>query len=396
MLFYITKRGGIMIVDYDRISKKNIEQINKDNKISWNNKKNFNKYLNAIDVSPARVGIICRHIKLIFYQDDDVIKNMQNREKVNLMFKALKENYKLGYYETIKSVGKAFVRWFNDDETPKGWKDIKSKKKESQRRDLSPKDMISWEEGLKLISYSSSIQIKAIFMTQLDGGFRPSEFIDLNYGDLTKEGKYYTAKVNGKTGKRNVILFKCIPYLEKWLKEHPIKEDKSPLWLTETIENSKNKELRYQYPAIRKKIKKLAIKSKLNKPLDFYNLRHSSAVIKKLDNIPVDICALNMGHSVKHFVEVYGRLSLKDLTNRYDKAYGIKKAEDEQNNPIVCQFCNTTNEPKIDYCVQCGNPLNLRVAVSERNKMNLLSGLMQDPEKIDKLLKAVELLERKK
>ena len=385
------------IVDYNHKAEVTIKRFFNNTEISQKNKDNTKKYLDAIDVKPARIDIILTHLRLLFLKCDDLIYQSNDRDFINQLFKSYKGTFSDSYLETLKNVGKAFVRWHNDGETPKGWKDIKRAGKNSQRRDLSPKDMITWEDGLKIVEKTRSTQLKAIIMTQLDGGFRPSEFIDMNYGDLTKEGKYYTAKVNGKTGKRDVILFKCIPHLERWLREHPIKKDKSPLWLTEMPKYSKRKNAddRYDYFAIVKRLRIIAKSLNISKPLDFYNLRHSSAVIKKLDNIPVDICALNMGHSVKHFVEVYGRLSLKDLTNRYDKAYGLKKAEDEQKNPIVCQFCNTTNEPKIDYCVQCGNPLTLSVAVSERKKLAYISELINDSEKFEKITRAIEMINKK-
>jgi len=374
-----------MIIDYEHEAKTNLNRILDDNSISDINKENLQKYLNAIEVSPARQGIICRHIVMLFKKNKDLVGTMKDRDSINTMFKEIKRDTKPGYFQTIKAVGKAFIRWHNDGETPEGWKDIKSLKKDSQRRDLSPKDMVTWQDGLNMIDKTNSIQLKAILMIQLDGGFRPSEFIDLNYGDITKEGKYYVAKVSGKTGKRNVVLFKCIPYLEKWLRQHPYKEDKSPLWIIETPGNSRDNEIRYKYFAIVKRIRKLGELANIKKPLDFYNLRHSSAVIKKLDNVPVDVAALNMGHSVKHFTETYGRLSLKDITNRYDKAYGMTKKEAEQENPIECQYCHTVNEPKTEYCSQCNNPLNMNVALKE----------VQKSKDMEERLKQMEEMQRK-
>ena len=385
------------IVDYEHKAKVSYERFMNNNKISEKNKEDTKRYLNAIDVTPARIDIILTHLRLLFEKCEDLISKSDDRDYINGLFKSYKGKFSESYYQTLQNVGKAYVRWFNDNVTPKGWKDIKSKT--AIKRDLRPKDMITWEDGLKISSQTPSTQFKAIIMTQLDGGFRPSEFIDLKYGDLTKEGKYYTARVDGKTGKRDVILFKCIPYLEAWLRIHPSKEPNSPLWIMEvpgfshTLKESEDN--KYNYFAILKRIKGFSKKAGIDKPIDFYNLRHSSAVIKKLDNIPADICALNMGHSVKHFTETYGRLSLKDLTNRYDKAYGLRKKDEEQNNPVVCQFCDTTNEPHTDYCAKCGNPLTLSVAVSERKKLAYISELINDSEKFEKITRAIEMINSK-
>ena len=78
---------------------------------------------------------------------------------------------------------------------PKGFKDIKGIPKIKQKRKLNPEDMVTWEDGEKLINSTNSMQLKAVLATQLDGGFRPSEFIDLKYGDIIQKNDFIIVSI---------------------------------------------------------------------------------------------------------------------------------------------------------------------------------------------------------
>ena len=109
--------------------------------------------------------------------------------------------------------------------------------------------MITWEDGLKLIKQSNSIQIKAVLMTQLDGGFRPSEFIDLKYGDCERKKDFILVSIkDGKKGSRIVTLYKSVPFLFAWMQAHPTKKSNDPLWIQE--KNTNGKIVTFHYPAL--------------------------------------------------------------------------------------------------------------------------------------------------
>jgi integrase/ribosomal protein L40E len=261
------------------------------------------------------------------------------------------------------------VRWLNNGDKPAGFKDIKGIPKKKQIRKLRPDDMLGWEDGLKLISATNNIQLKAIIATQLDGGFRPSEFVDLNYGDATIKGEFNIVRVNdGKTGSRNAILWRAVPYLMRWLQNHPTKKRSDPLWLQET--KNHEKVIRYGYFAIQKRISQLAKKINFDKPLDFYNLRHSACTISKMDNVPEELAAAKFGHSVNYYVNTYGRLSTEDILQRYSNHYGITVKSKEPQKNIICSRCEFVNEPNAEVCEKCGAALNIKKAleIQDENK----------------------------
>lgn len=388
------------IINYERVAQTSVKTLMADPKISKKNKKDFEVYLDGIEVSPSRIGIITNHIKKLFYEMPDVVGSMRDRMAVNRAFKNLKMKSGPGYHETMKKVGKAFVRWHNKGNTPEGWIDIKGNGK-GQKRNLRRDDMVTWDDGLALANATNSVQIKAAIMTQLDGGFRPSEFIELNYGDIKKKGSFLIAHVkDGKTGDRDVILFKSVPFLQRWLRAHPSEDPKGPLWIQE---NQTRRIKRYNYHALLKRVNFLKAKIKLQKPVDLYNLRHSACFGSKLDNVNVELASKKFGHSAKFYIETYGRLAIDDDVKRYQKHYGVGNQKDkEKETPLECIKCGTVNDPGIVRCEQCSNPLTIDEALKSvqdieklKKTVDLLSELIGDPEGIKKLREAMEIVKSK-
>jgi integrase len=390
------------IVDYAKLAKRTEKKVLQDKYISEVNKKNLKKFLLCYDVSSARYALFLKHIALLLKESEDIKKDMHNRDKINLIFKKFRTNLSTPYYATIINVSLRFLRWLNDGEKPKGVLDLKNVSKLKQKRDLKAEDMVSWEDGLKMGSNSNSIQIKAVVMTQLDGGFRPSEFIDLKFGDIKIKKNFAIAMVDGKTGKRDVILFKSVPFLNKWLNNHLTKERNDPLWIMETPKKN-NKKLRvcpYNYPALQKRIKDLGKKSNINKPLDFYNLRHSACTISKLENVNSGLAAEKFGHSVEYYEKTYGRLDSTGKIKRFERVYGLESSNDKDNKnmPKLCSRCNYNNESKVDYCENCQSPLTMDTALNSfdetknmKNRLEMIENFMKSFKHIpnDEIIKEV-------
>lgn len=360
------------IIDYKLKSEQSKTNLLNDKNISEKNKEYIKSFLDSYDVSYARSNIFCKHIVFLLRESQDIKSEMNSREKINRIFKNIRENGSQGYYETIKAVSLRFIRWLNEGEKPKGFIDIKNSKK-GQKRQLKPSDMLTWEDAEKMLEFTNSVQLKAVIMTQLDGGFRPSEFIDINYGDVVKKDNVYVVYVQkGKTGSREVILFKCVPYLEKWLKFHPTKIDGDPLWCMEDSAKSNKKKpgLKYSYPALVKQVRKIGKLANIQKPLDFYNLRHSSCTISKKENVNVELASKKYGHSVKYYVETYGRLTTEEDIERFKKHYkSISKKTENDFIPKQCHICKTINPVNSDFCIKCKNPLTYEKAMESVNEL---------------------------
>lgn len=311
------------IISYSDLIFRLQTRIYTDDAVSKKNKELLEQFLLTYDVSEARTAIFLERIHPFLKEFPDM--SQLARESVNLYFFNLKEKYATATVATYASVLCRFCRWLNNGDLPVSCQDVVPYSRKRSRRKLDPKQMVTWEENIIMVRFTTSVQLVAISCTQLDGGFRPSEFFALNYGDISLIDGFFVAFVrDGKTGERNVVLFRATPYLKQWMDTHPSKNPHDPLWIDESVYQKTGKIVRYKYPAMAKRVKNLGKQARVSKPLDFYNLRHSSCVLDKKDNIPVELAAERHGHSVKYYMEVYGRLDVNDTVNRFKTHFGVE------------------------------------------------------------------------
>lgn len=358
--------------DFEGNSKRAEEYFFNDKSISDINKEYVRKFADQYNKKPSTRTIFFHYITFLARDVPDIKVAMQDRDLINKLFKKYRTEQPKSYLGFIIKESLVFVRWLNDDEKPKGFKDIDNISKKDQKRDLKPSDMLTWEDGKKLASLTTSQQFKAIILTQLDAGFRPSEFIDLNYGDvdIKKDVIVFNVSKEHKTGARSVICQRSAPEFLRWYYSHPTKKANDPLWILEN--RSKKAEnytiKRYNYSSLWCRMKLLGENAKIKKPMDFYNLRHSSCVLDKLDNLPVELAAQRHGHSVKYFTEVYGRLSVDDMINRTRLHYGQIPEKEKLKQNIICERCKSINDADAEYCHLCSSPLSLKKALEEKQK----------------------------
>lgn len=356
-------------LDYERLAKKAENRLFDDPRISQVNKDIVKDYLPDYHVGYATKQILLTHLRVFLQKTKDISQDMHNQNKMDEVFRELYKE-KPGYFETIRKVSKKFCRRINDDELPKAVrKALKKFPKEENIRFLVTKNLLLWEDGLKMIAATNSVQLKCIIALQLDAGMRPSEIVNLDYESIERKKDFVVVKVEGgKTGSRDIVCWRCVPYVLKWKAEHPSKKDSSPLWVQE--HNNEGKIKRYNYPAILKQVKAIAKLAGIKKNVDFYALRHSSCFLDKLENIPLDIAAARHGHSVKYFTEVYGKLDVDAIIKRIKKHNGKGEEEEkEAERNITCSKCQFVNVPRSDFCEQCNLPLSMKVALeAEKEK----------------------------
>ena len=366
------------IQDYKKIANRIEQKIMSEPDISENNKRLLQRFLTAYDVSDARRLIFLDKIKPVLKYFPDLEKTLTDRDGMNSFFAGLRRRYAPATYATYLSVVARFLSWINEGEKPICLLDLKHKASSKIKRNLRPEDMLTWKEGQRIADASCNIQLSAIVQTQLDCGFRPSEFHDLNYGDVEMQTGLALINVReGKTGARPVVAQRCVPALLKWINSHPTKRPEDPLWISEksiySLPNGQVQVKRYPYPAMRKRVRVNGKKAGISKPLDFYGLRHSSCVLDKMDNLPVDLAAERHGHSVKHYVGTYGRLSVKDVVKRFHSHYGTEAEETPKLiQHTLCPTCKTLNGKNQNWCSECGTPLNAKGAMDTAHQQGLV------------------------
>jgi len=230
------------IIDYEHKSVLEENKFFSNPNISETNKKYIKKFLDVYDVSSARKIIFFQKITIFLLKTDNIKRDMQDADVINKIRKGLKDTYGLNTYDTITSVANRLCTWLNGGTKPKGMKDFKGVSKKDKKRNLSRDDMLNWNDGLKHSNHADTIQLSCIVPVMLDGGFRPSEFIDLNYGDIERDGKFIIIHIrDGKTGARDVILYKSVPLLLRWYNHHPTKKNDDPLWVMERPQMARTK-----------------------------------------------------------------------------------------------------------------------------------------------------------
>lgn len=363
------------ITNYEKVFETARDRFFLDSSISDQNKEYVKKFLDKYDVEgirSSRKAIFLKHIAYLLRFTPDITVDMHHKEKVNSYFAGIKnstvrsgKNMSLATYQTVINVSNAFIRWLNAGEKPKGFADIKNGKR--AKRDLTPADMVSWEDVKKMLAATSDIQMQAIIATQAEAGLRPSEFVDLRYGDVEFNGngivKLSVRGTKTESSRRIRHLYRCSPYLQKWWREHPLKKKNSPLWI-KMRNDWKNKQRvvtyeEYGYKAIQLRVWDIGKKAGMEKPLDFYNLRHSAIVMSKTAGLADSIAMKEFGHATtRTYSEVYGRLSDEDQRQAIEKIHGLKAEEVEQEKNAICGVCKYSNEPKSDYCQNCTHPLS--------------------------------------
>ena len=384
--------GFVPIINYQERSESAEKDLLSNPSISNDNKELLKDYFTQYTVRPATKLKFCKHVHFILSKLPSFKIQMQDRKLVNETFQNLRKNLSPGYVGTVVNVSKALARWANDGELPKGFKDVKSVSRKDQRRDLDPSDMWSWEDGKLCAQHTNSAQLKAIITTQLDAGMRPSEFIDLNYGDVSIKDNIALINVkDGKTGGRVVPCQRCVPFLTQWLEGHPSKKRADPLWTMEFLQKSHRRDKspvgkvrRYDYWALKKRVSSIASKAKIDKPDDFYNLRHSSCALDKKDNVPVEVAADRHGHTVEYFTSVYGRLNVDEIAERLRTHYAGKAEK-------VCETCGHVNSKGLDSCEKCREPLTVKKALElKRKKEEDLEFMQEQLRRLDSTVAALQ------
>lgn len=347
------------IIDYEKQFRTNFKLLELDGNISKTNLEHVKDYLSHLDAnskSSASKSLFCSHIRRFLNKCPEDIRDLfEDKKRVNRILSEIKqENIGEATYQTTSARSKTLARWLNDGETPKGFKDIR---RVIVKRNLTPADMLSNEEINKLIQTSEDVQVKAMISLLLDSGLRPSEFYDLNVGDISKSQQFMRVDIlQGKTGSRNVILYHCIPELSEWLNMHPVSNDpKAPLWVRMYHEPIS----RPTQAAIRKRIHRVFVKAGITKPHDFYALRHNANVRKKREGVDPEIASKMAGHSLKMYSDTYGRLCPEDMEHSLSKTYGLEVREKQKDTLKKCS-CGHMNASYSDFCSSCGEPMSYR------------------------------------
>jgi integrase len=287
--------------------------------------------------------------------------------------------------DTYKKVLRSFWKWMNDGETTDAvaWISVGT-----GGNDKLPQDLLTKEEVEAQIDACKNPRDKAFVALLWETGARIGELIDLTVSDIEDREHGKKVTLDGKTGSRRLPLVESVPYLNKWLNEHPNPEPEAPLWCK--IQQAGDEGLSYRY--IRDKILRRTLKeADVDKPSNPHHYRHSRA--SYLANELTE-SALNAWFGWAQGSDVparYVHLSGRDIDGKYDALHGIVDEEDEEDDEAVveCPRCDELNEPDAAFCYRCGFALDMDAAeeVEQVEEEVTASAEPEDLEKAQELVR---------
>ena len=259
-----------------------------------------------------------------------------------------------------------------------------------------PSRMLRWDEDvLPMIDACHNLRDRALIALAWDAGPRSGELQDLMIGDVTDHDYGLQITVNGKVGRRSVLLSPSIPHVRRWLSVHPGKNNPSaPLWskLSESEEITANR--------LRDILKAAARRAGVNRPVTPTNFRKSSASYLASQGVPQP--HLEQHHGWKRGSKVAGRYIavFGDATDRaIAQAHGLDVEDDEPDPiaPLTCPRCRRETPRDEEFCVFCGQAIDPGAVESLQTQQQevrsaVLRLVRQEPDLIDDIDKARDLM----
>jgi integrase len=287
---------------------------------------------------------------------------IKKRDVVNYVnsndFKSLKKTTQNIYKYVISD----FLEYIGMEEDLSCLKKARIIEKELKKSDLLTKEEIHKQ----LKAFKRPIE-KAVFMLILETKARKTEIITLKVGDIEINQQYGIVYIGeSKTAQRNIPIIESIPFLTRYLEDHPKKDDNNAalfghMWRGEWKRYDKNwvNEIFHR-------------RNILDKNLYPHLLRHTglTQMSKHLSEFQLKKLAgwtMNSKQAAR-----YVHLGKADLENKMLSLYGLKELEKDdkvENIKIIeCPRCNYQNSELDTYCSRCGSVLHIKTVLEHKEK----------------------------
>lgn len=266
-----------------------------------------------------------------------------------------------------KMVLKNFMRWVRGtkDFPPEvAWLEIKN----LARRQIPADSYIPNEAMLKILQAATHPRDKALFHVLYESGFRISEALSLNLGNVSfdKIGAVLTLPSKGesqKTGPRQVQCYAkdgSADTLLAWYEAHPLKGRASaPLFCSYSDRNRNGRLSRNgAYQALSRIVKASGIDLHVTNHM----FRHTSATNDVKRGLPEPVLRAKHGWTATSPTPArYIHMSGKDYLEADRAIRGFGKQDVGQVGLLsqVCARCKERNAPTATYCQRCREPLTL-------------------------------------
>ena len=300
------------------------------------------------------------------------------------------------YRVALRVFGKRVVD-DNDGDPPPSIAWVPSKTSRDYKPTPNPAEMLDFENDVRpMIKATTNVRQEALIALQFDAGLRGGELYDLTIGDISdgKHGK--RVRVDGKTGQRTVDRISSVPHLQKWLSEHPARDDPEvPLWSKLSTPDQ------VSYQQYLDDFKTPAAKAGVKKPVTPTAFRKSNATWLAKQGANSGLIEDRQGRTrgskaVSRYVARFG----EDAADQYAKMHGIEVEVDEMEGtaPVKCPRCDRETPADRDFCMWCDQALEHGVLdeleeEQEAKRRKFLRMARDDPELLDEVEETEDLIE---
>jgi len=269
-------------------------------------------------------------------------------------------------------------------------------------RDYNPApdeaDMLDWDtDVVPMIEGCKNPRDKALLAVQFEGGFRGGELYDMKVRDVSDSRHSLKVRVDGKRGAHDVHLIMSVPYLNRWLSEHPGgREDH--LWTKLSTPE------RFSYQRFLQCFKEAARRVDVYKPVTPTNFRKSNAYWLAVQ-----------GKSQAFIEDRQGRVRGSKAITRYvaaftgetqEAAFASMMGKDVETghtdaaeiSPLTCPRCEKQTPREQNFCMHCGQVLDLEAKEALDEVVETLDDRMitaDDPNVREDLVRARRTLQEK-
>ncbi|MFB6298650.1 MAG: tyrosine-type recombinase/integrase [Halobacteriales archaeon] len=303
---------------------------------------------------------LLRHVTILAEQVGGVKAALTDRDAAEDIVRWINRNYdneetNQDYRVALKVFGRR-VSDENGSEPPDALDWIPSGTSSNYDPAPEPGKMLDWNDDvIPMIEATNYTRDAAAIALQFDAGLRGFEFQDLTVGGITDHDHGLQVTVDGKQGRRTVLLIPSVPYVREWLEDHPAGDDRdAPLW--SKLEGPDG----ISYRMLTKMFKKPADRADVDKPVTLTNFRKSSASYHASKGLSQSHLEKRYGwvrgsSTASRYVTIFG----EDADDEIARLHGIEVERDktEHIGPIECPRCGYQEKQEAHFCSRCGQAM---------------------------------------
>jgi integrase len=351
-------------------------------------------YLLKSEYGDHRHDKLLRHCTRMAEEVGGLAETLDSRDAAEDIVRWINKTYEKEYTNhDYRTALRVFGRRVSEgDEIPDSIEWIPSGTSSNHDPVPNPSEMLKWEDDvLPMIEESRNSRDAALTAVAFDAGARSGELQDLTIGDVSDAKHGLRVFVDGKMGQRSVLLIPSVPYLQRWLNDHPSPNDgDAPLW----SKFGEPEEITYR--RFRSIFDDLAQRAGVTKPVTPTNFRKSNAswlAEKGMNQAYIeDRQGRKRGSdATAHYVARFGG----EAEDEYARMQGVDVEEDEPDpiGPVECPRCGRETPRHEPACVWCNQAINhAGVQSLEEQEQEVRDALFrfaeEDPEVIEDLKRA--------